>query len=222
MSRLDARLRAVAHLLAFVAGAVDALGYLMLGGFFVSFMSGNSTRLGVAIGTGQWTQATMAGALITLFVIGVGCGSVAGERAGRWRVPLLLALEAALLLAAAALPLAGWPRPGISVMVLAMGVSNTVFARNGVVAFGVTYMTGALVRVGEGLGAAALGRKGNGWHFSAMSWLSLVAGGAVGASLHDGYGVNAFWLLGAVVAALAVLLAGWPEAAALGEGREQG
>ena len=32
-----------------LAGYVDATGFLMLGGFFVSFMSGNSTRLGVGL-----------------------------------------------------------------------------------------------------------------------------------------------------------------------------
>ncbi|MET0229353.1 MAG: DUF1275 family protein, partial [Rhodanobacteraceae bacterium] len=42
-------MRAVAAALSWNAGYVDAVGYLSLGGFFVSFMSGNSTQLGVGI-----------------------------------------------------------------------------------------------------------------------------------------------------------------------------
>ncbi|MEC8456884.1 MAG: DUF1275 family protein, partial [Pseudomonadota bacterium] len=37
--------RRLALLLAGLAGYVDSLGFLHLGGVFVSFMSGNSTRL---------------------------------------------------------------------------------------------------------------------------------------------------------------------------------
>ncbi|HWW25634.1 MAG TPA: DUF1275 family protein, partial [Caulobacter sp.] len=54
-----------------VAGYIDAIGFLKLGGFFVSFMSGNSTRLGVGIATGQWTMVRTALTLIGLFVAGV-------------------------------------------------------------------------------------------------------------------------------------------------------
>jgi uncharacterized membrane protein YoaK (UPF0700 family) len=36
--------------LAALAGIVDAIGYLHLGGLFVSYMSGNSTQLAVASG----------------------------------------------------------------------------------------------------------------------------------------------------------------------------
>ena len=42
-----------AGLLAALAGMVDAIGYLHLGGLFVSFMSGNSTQLAAAIGQGD-------------------------------------------------------------------------------------------------------------------------------------------------------------------------
>lgn len=43
----DLRVVALAVCLSALAGYVVALGYLQLHGFFVSFMSGNSTRLGV-------------------------------------------------------------------------------------------------------------------------------------------------------------------------------
>ncbi len=58
MTRYDKRVQALAIGLSMLAGYVDAIGFIQLGGFFVSFMSGNSTRLGV-------------GGLIALFVIGV-------------------------------------------------------------------------------------------------------------------------------------------------------
>ena len=41
-----------------LAGYVDGIGYLHLGGLFVSFMSGNSTRLGVSLAAGEWPTYT--------------------------------------------------------------------------------------------------------------------------------------------------------------------
>ena len=54
-----------------LAGAMLITGFLLTGGFFVSFMSGNSTRFGVAVATGEWHMAATALGLIGLFVIGV-------------------------------------------------------------------------------------------------------------------------------------------------------
>lgn len=49
MHRHDKKVWPLAIALAALAGYVDAIGFLRLGGFFVSFMSGNSTRLAVGI-----------------------------------------------------------------------------------------------------------------------------------------------------------------------------
>lgn len=61
--------------LAAIADYVDAIGFLKAGGFFVSFMSGNSTRLAVGLGTGAPSAAFAAG-LVASFVVGVMAGKV--------------------------------------------------------------------------------------------------------------------------------------------------
>jgi uncharacterized membrane protein YoaK (UPF0700 family) len=78
MIRYDRRVRAFAVSLALLAGYVDSLGFLKLNGFFVSFMSGNSTRLGVGLAHGP-ADAAIAGALIGSFVFGVVVGTLTGH-----------------------------------------------------------------------------------------------------------------------------------------------
>src|SRR5574340_743904 len=93
--------------LAGLAGFVDALGFITLGGFFVSFMSGNSTRFSVGLGEGSWSHAGTAVSILALFVVGVMLGSVVAhftEHNRRTRKPAVLATVSALLLVAALAP----------------------------------------------------------------------------------------------------------------------
>src|SRR6201990_3118740 len=101
MKRFDLRVRLFAAGLSALAGYVDALGFLQLGGFFVSFMSGNSTRMSVGLAA-QSSQAAIPAALIALFVVGAAAGSFTGPLARRHRRPAVLALMTALLTAGAA------------------------------------------------------------------------------------------------------------------------
>ena len=64
----------LAGVLAALAGMVDAIGYLRLGHLFVSFMSGNSTQLAVAVGRGDLTEACIITELIAPFVLGAAAG----------------------------------------------------------------------------------------------------------------------------------------------------
>src|SRR2546429_7857768 len=84
-----------------LAGYVDGIGYLHLGGLFVSFMSGNSTRLGVTLAEGHWQHALDALELIVLFVAGAAAGSLIVLGRFAYRQPLILPVEALLLMAAA-------------------------------------------------------------------------------------------------------------------------
>jgi uncharacterized membrane protein YoaK (UPF0700 family) len=186
-----------------VAGYVDAIGFLKLGGFFVSFMSGNSTRLGVGIATGQWTMARTALALIGLFVAGVVLGALVARKAGEERRSVVMAFEAALLAAAAALISTGFDAAGVAAMVLAMGAENAVFQRNGDVGVGLTYMTGALVKAGQRIAAALTGGDRWAWGPYALLWAGLSLGGALGAASYLRFGIVALWAAAGVVAVLA-------------------
>ena len=103
MQRYDRPAIGLAMGLSGLAGFVDALGFLSLGGFFVSFMTGNTTRLGIELAQGRLDGILLAGMIIVLFVLGVVCGSLAGHAGGRRRqaavlafVTLTLALSAGL------------------------------------------------------------------------------------------------------------------------------
>ena len=98
---LDSRRNvALACALSALAGYVDGIGFIHLGGLFVSFMSGNSTRMGVSLADGQGFEAAKALSLIALFVIGAAAGSVIVLGRGAHRQPWLLLAEALLLAAA--------------------------------------------------------------------------------------------------------------------------
>ncbi len=196
---------ALAAALSGVAGYVDAIGFLKLGGFFVSFMSGNSTRLGVGLATGHVAAAATALTLIALFVAGVVLGALVARRAGEERRSTVMALEAFLLASAAGLIMAGLDGPGVAAMVLAMGAENAVFQRNGDVGVGLTYMTGALVKAGQRIAAALTGGDRWAWGPYVLLWLGLTLGGALGAAAYLRFGVVALWGAAALVAALAVI-----------------
>ncbi|CAN7213944.1 YoaK family protein [Brevundimonas sp. LjRoot202] len=187
-----------------LAGFVDAVGFMTLGGFFVSFMSGNLTRLGVGAATGRWDQAALAAGLIGLFVLGVIAGALAARRAGEGRRSAVLAVEAALLLAAAGLCAVGWNGPGMAAVVLAMGVENAVFQRQGDVGVGLTYMTGTLVRMGQRLATALCGGPRWEWVPFLLLWVGLTAGGALGAAAFLLWGLLTLWFACAVVVFLAI------------------
>jgi uncharacterized membrane protein YoaK (UPF0700 family) len=195
-----------------VAGYVDAIGFLKLGGFFVSFMSGNSTRLGVGIATGQGAMAGTALTLIGLFVAGVVLGALVVRKAGEARRSVILALEAALLTAAAGLMSNGFGAAGVAALVLAMGAENAVFQRDGDVGVGLTYMTGALVKTGQRIAAALTGGDRWAWAPYALLWAGLSLGGALGATAYLRVGVLALWAAAGLVAILAAAKA-WRERA---------
>ncbi len=206
MKRYDKRIWALATALSALAGFVDATGFMALGGYFVSFMSGNSTRLGVDLAAGM-PRAGLPAALIGGFVAGVVLGSLCGHAAGRRRRPAVLALVAVLLtLAALASALAALPI-AIALMVLAMGAENAVFEQDGEIQIGLTYMTGTLVKAGQRIAAAARGGDRWAWVPYLLLWTGLLAGAVAGAASYPHFGLGGLWLAAAVAALTAIAAA---------------
>jgi len=206
MNDLDRPRQALALGLAGLAGYVDALGFLSGSGYFVSFMSGNTTRLGIDL-SGAGSSALFPALLLGGFVMGVTGGALIAGAAGRWRKPVLVAAVALLLLAAAGLHDAGHERLALGPMVLAMGALNMTFQRDGGAAIGLTYMTGALVRLGQAIAGALTGNRRSGWLGHTLLWAALAGGAVTGASASLRLGSGAFWLASGIGASLA--LAAW-------------
>lgn len=196
---------ALASGLAWTAGYVDAVGFLHLGGYFVSFMTGNSTRAGAAVADTSLSGFLQAFGLITAFFLGVVAASVLRRVLSRHRRPAICLLSAAVLGAAwasTAFPEAGWAlAPGLAA---SMGLLNTVFERGGEVSIGITYMTGTLVKLGQKVTGALFGERGNGWHRYLLLWCSLTLGSLCGGA---GYLLLGLASLGPAITALAAAAA---------------
>ena len=184
---------ALACALSALAGYVDSIGFLHLGGLFVSFMSGNSTRLGVYLAEGNSSNAVEAIGLIVLFVIGAACGSLIVSTRSVFSQCWVLLAEALLLAAAALCYALGMSSVAIAAIVLAMGLENSVFQVEGGAGLGLTYMTGALVKVGQFAAAALTGGRRWAWLPNLLLWAALVVGAICGALAYKWINLAAIW-----------------------------
>ncbi|PLK25336.1 DUF1275 domain-containing protein [Porphyrobacter sp. TH134] len=201
MHRYDPARQRLALGLAGLAGLVDATGFVVAGGYFTSFMSGNTTRMGVELAARPVLAFAPLG-LIACFLAGVIAGAIIGRRFRGQRKRVLLGLVAALLGAGAGLLAAGWPVPFLALSAAAMGLANNVFARDGEVTVGVTYMTGALVRLGQGIAARLAGEHLVSARGYGLLWSALALGAAAGGSLSL---LSPLWAAGAAFGAALIV-----------------
>jgi uncharacterized membrane protein YoaK (UPF0700 family) len=205
---LDSRRNiALACALSALAGYVDGIGFLHLGGLFVSFMSGNSTRMGVSLAQLHWLDAAEAFGLIALFVTGAALGSLIVLGRGLNRQPWVLLAEALLLAAAALCNAVGLSNVAVAAIVLAMGLENAVFQIDGGAGLGLTYVTGALVKVGQLMAAALRGGARWGWAPNLLLWAALVAGSLCGALGYHWLNLAAIWFAAGAALALSAIVA---------------
>lgn len=200
--RYDLPRRRLAVAFATLAGFVDAVGFVAAGGYFVSFMSGNTTRLGVDLASNLASALVPIG-LIASFVAGVFLGALGAERYPERRKTVSVGITASLLLAANIFQAGGSGQWFLAACAMAMGALNNAFSREGEVQIGVTYLTGALVRFAQGLALRVRGQDpGRHAGYGAL-WLGLALGSLAGAAT---FAVNGTLGLQLAAAAAVVLL----------------
>ncbi|MDM9626850.1 YoaK family protein [Rhizobium sp. S152] len=192
---------ALAGAISFLAGMTDATG-LLLSGDFVSFMTGNTTRAALAIGTGDLPHAVILISAIIVFVLGNAGGIVLAHFVRR-RVFAVLATVGVLLALASTLSADSLAMPRFYLMVASMGAVNAAVEHIEGLPIGLTYVTGALSRFGRGIGRWIIGDRRLEWTIQIVPWIGMLAGAVAGAFLTQAAGTRALW----VVSAFAIMIA---------------
>ena len=95
----------------------------------------------------------------------------------------------------------------IGAIVMAMGMENAVFQIDGGAGLGLTYVTGALVKVGQHLAVALTGGPRLGWVTNLLLWAALAAGAVGGGAAYHWINLAAIWFAAVWALGLAALCA---------------
>ena len=188
-----------------LAGFVDALGFIRLGGLYTSLMSGNTTQLAVSLGHGEPLGAVLPALLIGAFLVGaVSGGAIAALCPPRWVTPAVLAYETVTVTAALTVAIEDVHIGTASLfLALAMGGQNAVLAHVQGFRAGTTFVTGALFAFGQKAALALAGRGPRlGWVGDGSVWLSLLVGAVAGTLAHAHLGIVALAIPACVAAGL--------------------
>lgn len=206
------------------AGFVDGLFFIHLGGYFVSFMSGNSTRAAADLAQGHYQGWLAASLLIVAFLMGVMLSSFAvryGPR--RFHPPAEVLLTeritphgSAVWMSYLLMLLGGLATlfPGTQglvpfIIASATGAINGTFTRRGEVTVGLTYMTGTLVKMGQSLASAIALRSAvylARFLRYLFLWSAIAIGALVGGWAYMQIGLASIWLTVVAMTALAIAL----------------
>jgi uncharacterized membrane protein YoaK (UPF0700 family) len=146
-------------LIAAVAAYVDATGFLLYSGIYLSFMSGNSTRAAVLVARGDWQQLVPVVGVIPTFVLGVTVGTIMHGVFNRQGQAIVFTIAGIALGVVAALEIYGQAagpsdtRLGLFLMLAAtMGLLNSAVQRVAKLSVALTFVTGTLVKLGTAVG----------------------------------------------------------------------
>lgn len=193
-------------LLTGAAGFIDAVGFIELGGYFVSFMSGNTTQGGTALVEGALPVFGLTMALVALFFVGSVIGAALAFSSPRWGPAAVSGAVFVGVGLTMALVLAGIPA-NMAMLVLAAsaGAQNAILPIRGTVRLGATFVTGTLYTAGQELALALQGKVPRWrWLQHLAIWFGLLGGAILGALVYRAIGIHALYLPIAVYAAFSI------------------
>ncbi|MBF0678369.1 MAG: DUF1275 domain-containing protein [Devosia sp.] len=188
------------------AGFVDAIGFIELGGYFTSFMSGNTTQGGTGLVNGEWPVVVLTLCLVGLFFLGSVAGNLLALFSLRWGPAAVSGFVAIGVGLALVLVLLGIDqRQAMLFLALAAGAQNAILPMRGAVRLGATFVTGTLYVAGQDLALALRGKVPRWrWLQHLVIWLGLLGGAILGALLYRFLGIQALLLPAATYLAFAL------------------
>jgi uncharacterized membrane protein YoaK (UPF0700 family) len=152
----------VALALTWIAGLVDAIGFLSFARIYTANMSGNSVSLGIALAEQNWPTALLRFWPVLLYVWGLLLGRVLLEVGARLRISRIATLV--FLLESILLGISAWlgdlpqtpPRQvetytAIALLAFAMGMQNAALTRFSTLTLHSGFVTGTLLKANSEL-----------------------------------------------------------------------
>lgn len=196
-------------LLAALAGLVGAAAFTHSAGYFVTFMTGNSERAVLGVFRDEQWLSISAALLLATFVLGVIVASLC--RRHFWldhpHGPTMLTTIFLTVAAVVDLVVDGWSNHQVSfvpVLFVSFGIGslNTSFVKNGEVSIPLSYVTGTLVKLGQGIERHLAGGHVSEWLGYFLLWGSFVTGATVGGCISLVIGGSQMLLVAALVCAV--------------------
>ncbi len=173
------------------AGFVDAVGFIELGGYYTSFMSGNTTQLGTSVMLSEAVLLPLG--LVAMFFVRSFLGSLLALRSTRWGPSLVLGFVIASIAVTLGPSLAGVPAAqAMLVLAAGAGAQNATLPHNGGARLGTTFVSGTLFSAGQDLAGAFAGTAPRWrWAQQLVVWGALLVGALTGAFSHSAMEVTA-------------------------------
>ncbi len=174
-------------MLAGLAGVLGATAYTHSAGYFVTFMTGNAQRAVLGVFRDEVWLSITASLLIVCFLAGVVIASVC--RRHFWVAhphgPTVLTTFCLVFATALDIVIGGWEEGMVDFVpilfvVFGIGSLNTSFVKDGEVSVPLSYVTGTLVKMGQGIERHIAGGRVEDWLGYFLLYASFTVGAAAG------------------------------------------
>ena len=182
----------------FISGYVNILGITVVGEVFLSFMSGNTTRFGYSIATGDFVMAFQFIMVIICFVFGSFLGNyVCFLFSKNDKTTLVLIIEILLVVISLAMEILPFTSYSHIPLAIAMGAQNCVQIPIGDIVIGKTFVSGTLYTMGAAIAESLVFKKPlSRVVLCLVSWAFFTLGAIVGVTVLNNFMiVNALLIL---------------------------